>query len=185
MIYADRVRLRAMEREDIPRCVAWLNDPEVRHGLAMYLPMSIAQEEQWFEGMLQRPADQQSLMIDVREGDGWRHVGGCGYHEIQWRHRAGEVGIFIGEKSLWNQGYGTEAMRLLLRHGFETLNLHRVMLRVYDYNARAARSYEKAGFVREGALRQAIFHEGRYHDCHLMSVLRAEWDARTAGGGDS
>jgi RimJ/RimL family protein N-acetyltransferase len=76
---------------------------------------------------------------------------------------------------LWNQGYGTDAMRLLLRHGFETLNLNRIMLDVYDTNPRAVRSYEKAGFIHEGRKRQGMYKNGRYIDILQMSVLREEW----------
>ncbi|MCJ7435442.1 MAG: GNAT family N-acetyltransferase, partial [Anaerolineales bacterium] len=78
----------------------------------------------------------------------------------------------------WNQGLGTEAMTLLLRIGFETLNLNRIFLRVYADNSRAVRSYEKAGFILEGTLRQAVYKKGRYEDLHIMSVLRSEWDKR-------
>jgi len=82
----------------------------------------------------------------------------------------------IGDKSYWNQGYGTEALRLLLRVGFETLNLHRIFLRVYETNPRAIRAYEKAGFVQEGRQRQAEFKDGRYIDVLVMSMLVAEYD---------
>jgi len=82
----------------------------------------------------------------------------------------------IGEKNYWNQGYGTESITLLLKHGFETLNLNRIMLRVYEDNPRAIRCYEKAGFVHEGRLREARYFEGVYRDVMLMSVLRREWD---------
>jgi RimJ/RimL family protein N-acetyltransferase len=85
------------------------------------------------------------------------------------------VGIFIGEKSLWNQGYGTEVMKLLLKHGFHTLNLNRIALEVYENNPRAVRSYEKAGFVHEGCKRQGMYKDGHYIDILLMSVLRSEW----------
>jgi RimJ/RimL family protein N-acetyltransferase len=85
------------------------------------------------------------------------------------------LGIFIGDKRYWNKGYGTEVMRLLLRHGFSTLNLNRVFLRVFETNPRAIRSYEKAGFVFEGRMRQAEFIDGKYCDVILMSVLRSEW----------
>jgi RimJ/RimL family protein N-acetyltransferase len=67
-------------------------------------------------------------------------------------------------------------MRLMLKFGFETLNLNRIFLRVYEYNQRAIRSYEKAGFVLEGKLRQARYQAGKYHDEYIMSVLRSEWD---------
>jgi len=66
-------------------------------------------------------------------------------------------------------------MRLLLRHGFATLNLHRIYLRVFEDNPRAIRSYEKAGFVHEGRQRQGEYHEGEFHDVLFMSVLRPEW----------
>jgi diamine N-acetyltransferase len=175
MIYGERVRLRAIEQEDLPRFVAWLNDEEVTQGLMHYLPLSMADEESWYEGMRQRPADQRPLMIEVRVGDEWTPVGDCGFFNIDWRIRSAEVGIFIGEKSLWNQGYGTDAMRLLLHHGFETLNLNRIMLDVYDTNPRAVRSYEKAGFIHEGRKRQGMYKDGRYIDILQMSVLREEW----------
>jgi hypothetical protein len=81
------------------------------------------------------------------------------------------VGIFIGEKTLWNKGYGTEAMRLLLRHGFETLNLNRICLRVFETNPRAVRSYEKAGFMLEGRERQGMYKDGQYIDVLMMSIL--------------
>ena len=74
------------------------------------------------------------------------------------------MGLFIGDKSCWNKGYGTEVMRLLLRSGFETLNLNRIFLRVDEANKGGIRAYEKAGFVHEGRLRQAVFRDGEYRD---------------------
>ncbi len=175
MIYSGRIRLRAPERSDIPRFVTWLNDPEVRAGLLVSLPLSTADEEGWFEAMLKRPLEEHPMTIEVRQGDDWLPVGNCGFHNVDWRCRAAEVGIFIGEKSLWNRGYGTEVMRLLLKHGFHTLNLNRIALDVYETNPRAIRSYEKAGFVHEGRRRQAMYKDGRYVDILQMSVLRSEW----------
>jgi RimJ/RimL family protein N-acetyltransferase len=119
--------------------------------------------------------DEHPMVIEVQQADSWLPIGNCGFIKIDWRSRSGEVGIFIGEKRLWNQGYGTDAMRLLLRHGFDTLNLNRIALDVYDTNLRAVRSYEKAGFVHEGRKRQAIFKGGKYVDILQMSVLRQEW----------
>ncbi len=175
MIYGDRIRLRAVERNDLPRFVEWLNDPEVTAGLVMYLPLSAAVEEDWFDQMLKQPADQHPMVIEARSQDNWLAIGDCGFNSIDHRNRSGEIGIFIGQKDLWNRGYGTETMRLLLKHGFHTLNLHRIFLRVFETNKRAIRSYEKAGFVHEGRLRQAQFSNGKYEDVLLMSVLRPEW----------
>jgi diamine N-acetyltransferase len=176
MIYGDRIRLRQPERSDLPTFVAWLNDPEVRHGIHMHLPMSLAREEDWFEGMIKRPVEEQTLVIEIKQGKKWVTAGTCGFHNIDWRVHRAEVGILIGEKSLWSKGYGTEAMRLLLKHGFETLNLNRIDLMVYEDNPGAIRAYEKAGFVQEGRLRQAQYSKGAYQDVLIMSVLRSEWN---------
>lgn len=175
MIYGKRIRLRHVEQADLPRFVEWLNDPEVRQGLAMYLPLSQVEEEAWFEKMLKRSPDEQPLAIEVQARDGWEMVGNCGFFELDWRNRNAELGVVIGDKSYWNRGYGTDVMRLLLRHGFATLNLHRIYLRVFEDNRRAIRAYEKAGFVHEGRQRQAEFRDGRYLDVLMMSVLRSEY----------
>jgi len=177
MIYGERIRLRGVERSDLPQFKEWLNDPEVIEGLGMYLPLSMSDEEQWFEGMSKRDPVEKPLAIDIREDNGWRLIGNTSFFNLEWTNRSAELGIFIGDKSLWNKGYGTETVCLLLRHGFEALNLHRIYLRVYSTNPRARRSYEKAGFVLEGTLREAVYRHGKYVDMHVMSVLRSEWNA--------
>lgn len=175
MLYGKRIRLRGNERSDLPKFVEWLNDPDVRRTLSMSMPISQAAEEQWFENMLKRPSEEQSLGIEIKDGDGWRLIGNCGIFDIKWCARSAEVGLFIGDKSCWNKGYGTEVMRLLLRHGFETLNLNRIFLRVDAANLGGIRAYEKAGFVHEGRFRQGTFQGGEYRDMLFMSVLRSEW----------
>jgi diamine N-acetyltransferase len=175
MIYGKRIRLRGVERTDVPKSFEWINDPEVNEGLAVYLPMSLRDEEQWFDQMAQRDQSEKPMAIEVREGEGWNLIGNCGVFNIEWMHRTAELGIMIGDKSIWNQGYGTETMQLLLQHGFETLNLNRIYLRVYSTNPRAMRAYEKAGFVLEGTLREAVYKHGNYANVHIMSVLRSEW----------
>jgi diamine N-acetyltransferase len=176
MIYGERIRLRADERADLPLFVAWLNDPEVCEGISHYIPFSQVEEEQWFENMLKLPKAEHSLAIDIRTEDGgWRLIGNCGFFDFDWHCRCAEVGIFIGDKSVWNQGYGTDAMRLLLKHGFENLNLNRIYLKVYATNLRAIRCYEKVGYVSEGRLREAAYKHGQYVDFIEMSVLRSEY----------
>ena len=182
MIYGERVRLRALERSDVPQYYEWVNDPEVTAGLTLSLPMSTVDEEKWFESSTQRPQETRPLVIEVREGDGWQMVGNCSFIDLDWVARSAEFGIMIGDKTVWNQGYGTETVLLLLRHGFNTLNLNRIGLKVFADNERAIRAYEKAGFVREGRMRQAVYRQGRYKDVLFMSVLREEWNARTEEG---
>lgn len=175
MIYGDRLRLRAIERADLPSFVQWLNDPQVRLHLGSDLPISQASEEVWFENVLKDPPEERPLAIEVQEGDSWKLIGNASFMHIDWHARSAEVGLFIGDRSYWDKGHGTQVMHLLLRHGFETLNLNRIYLRVNAENQRAIRCYEKAGFVLEGRLRQAVYRRGNYQDVLVMSVLRSEW----------
>lgn len=177
MIPGEKVRLRRIERADLPRFSAWLSDAEVRRHLALIYPMSVAHEEQWFEAELQKEPAAQAFVIEAARVGGeadWNAVGVIGFHAIDWRSRAGELGLFIGEKAVWNAGLGTDAVRTLVRWGFRELNLNRVFLRVFEDNAPAIRCYEKLGFVHEGRLRQDRYQDGRYLDTLVMGLLRDE-----------
>ncbi len=178
MIYGERIRLRRIERADIPRYVEWLNDPEVRKGITVHLPISQVEEERWFERSQDAPLHERPFAVDIKTPQGWQHIGSTSLFDFDWRARRAEFGILIGDKSVWNQGYGTEITLLMLKHGFETFNLNKVYLKVYDHNRGARRAYEKAGYVLEGTLREEIYQNGQYYDAHMMSVLRSEWEAR-------
>jgi RimJ/RimL family protein N-acetyltransferase len=181
MIVGNCVRFRAVERGDLPAFVKWLNDPEVQQGIMIHHPFSQAEEENWYEGMIKNPIDEHVMGIEAREHDTedgeerWKLIGSLAFNQIEWRNRAAEFGIMIGDKDYWNRGYGTEAVRLLVNHGFSTLNLNRIFLRVFENNPRAIRAYEKAGFVHEGRLRQAEFRDGKYIDVLIMSILKDEF----------
>jgi RimJ/RimL family protein N-acetyltransferase len=142
VILGERIRLRAVERDDLPRFVEWFQDPEVRTGVSLFMPLSLVEEEQWYEGMLKRDPIEHTLSIDVHQGDEWTHVGGCGLFDFEPQSRRMELGIIIGDKSTWDQGFGTDAVRALLNHAFDTLNLNRVALRVFETNLRAIQVYE-------------------------------------------
>jgi RimJ/RimL family protein N-acetyltransferase len=176
VITGRNVRLRAIEREDIPRFVRWLNDREVTQYLLINSPLSKAMEEKWFDHQVEIPPTQgQVFAIETLVNDQWIHIGNCGLHNIEPVNNCAEFGILIGEKEFWNRGLGTEATRLTLKHGFEDLNLNRIFLVVYETNPRAMKAYESAGFVKEGVEREAVYKNGRYIDVYLMSILHSEW----------
>lgn len=180
-----KTRLRPIEKEDLTRYVKWLSDPDVRDGLGNFMPVSYGQEERWYERNVNEGPTQawaiDAQPIDMAMGP-WQHIGSAGFHDIVWRNRAAELGILIGDKAYWDKGYGEDAVRSLVDWGFNTLNLNRVALRVFDYNARAIRCYQKVGFREEGRLRQEHFHNGRYCDTVLMSILSGEWPGGAAAG---
>ena len=177
MIRGERVFLRAAERSDIPLFVRWLNDAETTSFLSMRAPMSEAMEEQWFNRMLEQQGKDAYHFTICLLADG-TPIGTMGLFRVDHVNGNAGIGISIGEKRLWGQGLGTDAMFALLDFGFGQLRLERLWLEVYEFNPRARRSYDKCGFVLEGVERRAIYKRGRYHDVQLMSILRDEWAAQ-------
>jgi RimJ/RimL family protein N-acetyltransferase len=175
VIVGERVRLRPIERDDLPRFVAWFGDPEVRRHLDLYLPLSMAQEERWFESLQERLDKQEAVLLAIDTAEG-THIGSVGLMPIHWKDRSAELGIAIGDRSYWDKGYGSDAVRTALQIAFREMNLHRVFLRVHDDNARGIRCYKKVGFRHEGTMRESTFKDGEYHDVHVMSILRSEYD---------
>ncbi|MEA3339654.1 MAG: GNAT family protein [Chloroflexota bacterium] len=174
MITGKKVRLRSIERDDLPRFVEWFGDPEVRRHLLVYVPFSLAQEEHWFESLQGRLERQESVVLAIETSDGV-HIGNIGLDSINWKDRNTELGIVIGEKAYWGQGYGGDAIHTMLGLAFHEMNLHRVFLRVDADNTRGIHCYEKAGFRKEGISREAVFKEGVYQDQHVMSILQSEF----------
>lgn len=174
-----KVYLRPFAREEAPQLARWINDPEVTRTLLMYRPMSVQAEEAWVAS-LGTGMDDIVLGIALKDGDAL--IGSVGLHRIDWKNRHASFGILIGEKGEWGKGYGTEATALMTAYAFDTLNLNRVWLHVYENNARGLRAYEKVGFRREGVLRQETFRQGRYFDAYIMAILRQDWEQRSPIG---
>lgn len=177
VIRGELIYLRGSERSDIPAFVRWFNDGEMISYLSMRAPMSEAAEEQWFTNMVANEGKGAYHFVMCRLEDD-KPIGTIGLFLIDELNGSAGIGIGIGEKDLWGQGYGTDAMNALADFGFGQLRLERLWLEVYEFNARARRSYEKSGFVLEGTERHAIYKLGKFHDVHLMSILRAEWAAQ-------
>ena len=172
MLKGERLTLRAIERDDLPRYVAWLNDPEVTDHLKAYLPFNLDDETDWYESQRKDNTNQIFAIVISAEN---LHIGSIALMKINQREQNAELGIMIGDKTCWGQGYGREAIQLLLPFGFNTLNLHRIYLRVDASHPAAIRCYTNCGFIEEGRQRDAIFRQGHFEDQLLMSVLRPEY----------
>lgn len=164
------VYLRPLDRGDAPAFVTWMNDPDLSRFLLTCRPMTLRAEEEYIDSLAQ--GERISLGIVLRDGD--RLIGGAGLHDIDSRCRKATFGILIGPPEERGKGYGTEATRLVVGYAFETLNMNKVCLHVYEYNPRGVRTYEKVGFRREGVLRQETYRDGRYWDTIVMGILREE-----------
>lgn len=102
-------------------------------------------------------------------------IGFTGLFDLHWNHGDTLLAIAIGDRRWWGKGYGTDALRTLMDYGFRELGLRRMTLIVFEYNQRARRAYEKAGFVVEGRIRGAMLRDGRRWDWLIMGALREEW----------
>lgn len=122
-----------------------------------------------------------SFPFDVVRLEDERTIGEGGLFDAFSQHRNAWLAIGIGERELWGKGYGTDAVNILLRFAFQELNLHRVNLATFEYNARAIHAYEKIGFVHEGKIRKAMKRDGRRWDMIAMGILREEWEAKQNG----
>ena len=171
ILQGEAVRLRPTEEQDLPAFVDWLRDSEVRFWLALEDPPTIESEREWLQTS-RSDAFCLTWAIETSEGSLIGSVELWGIDEAQGRAM---LGIAIQDKSQWGKGYGTEAVRQVLRYAFAELGLRRVALTVDVENNRAIRTYRKCGFVEEGVLRAYRLREGRPIDAFAMAVLAEQW----------
>lgn len=169
MIEGQRVRLRAMEPDDMEAMWRWQNDWATQR-LGDDSP-ELAVSHETVGRMFGAEGGLTSYMIEMLDG---RAIGSCGYYSYSGRNRSCSVGIWIGEADARGQGYGTAAMRLLLWYLFRQMGLHRVALTVMSDNTPAIASYRKCGFHEEGRDREAVFKDGGWIDNLHMGVLEHE-----------
>lgn len=176
MLTGKLVRLRAYEDTDLERVVAWINDREVTQWLSARYPLSTAQEREWLDRVMKRPASE-GLSLAIETLADFRHIGTISIHPVSVESGNAELGIMIGDKDCWSRGFGTDAILTLLEFAFLEMNLHRVQLDALDTNERAIACYKKCGFIEEGRKRESWYQAGAYHDLVFMGVLREEFRA--------
>jgi len=176
LLRGERVFLRPAEKSDVSIFVRWFADADMSSFLGMRAPFSEAMEEQWFARAVENQGKDHYHFVMCRL-DNSQPIGTISLFQVDQTNGTAGVGVSIGEKDLWGQGYGTDAMNALLDFGFGELRLERIWLDVYDFNTRARRSYEKSGFVAEGVQRHAHYSHGKHQDVVLMALLRGDWDA--------
>jgi RimJ/RimL family protein N-acetyltransferase len=178
VLKGEQVRLSAMDPAEMGKAYArWNQDSELTRYLdARLVSLRSAKAiSDHFEKELKEPS-QVEYGFTIRALADNLLLGDIGLYVIgDWMPRDAFVGLGIGEREYWGRGYGTDAMKVILRYGFTELNLRRVTLNVFEYNPRAIRSYEKVGFQHEGRLRSALLRDGKRWDMLYMGILREEW----------
>jgi RimJ/RimL family protein N-acetyltransferase len=174
MLRGERVWLRAATKADFVEEAPAVSDAETGHFLGIKQPISPEGAEQFAQQMLSQQGHSIWAFVICLLADD-RRIGSVNLRNLDRENGSAELAIVITDKSLQGRGLGTDALNCLVDFGFGELRLERIYLHVFDFNVRARRSYEKAGFQVDATLRHARFHRGQHHDVHLMSILRDDW----------
>ncbi len=175
MLRGKRVGLRPLETQDVYSLLKWFNDQRVLEDLGaehISFAVSLEEEKLILERMLRDVRAQWFVIVKLEDLEA---IGIAGLANIDERGASAEMRMIIGEVKDWGKGLGEEALRVLLGFGFDSRNLHRIWLRVAEYNQRAIRLYKKCGFVEEGRFRHDHYHKGEWRDACWMSILDSEW----------
>jgi RimJ/RimL family protein N-acetyltransferase len=180
ILKGELVRLSALDADELSKAFArWGRDSEFKRLLDSGTVRLYSQKavQKWLEKDIDEQSNNQHW-FSIRKLDDDKLLGDIDLFVYSWPARDAFVGLGIGERDFWGKGYGTDVMRVILRYAFTEVNLNRVTLSVFEYNPRAIRSYEKAGFRHEGRQRQILNKEGRRWDMLFMGILREEWMER-------
>ncbi len=176
----EQVRLMAFNPEKDSEVEArWTSDPDFWRltSLKPACPLSTAQvkkrREAW-EKEAREKRNRFDFAIRLRADD--RLVGYAHIDSLEWNHGHAWLHLAIGDPADRGQGYGSEAMRLLLRYAFHELNLYRLTTDTFEYNPRGVKFLERHGFVLEVRRRQAILRDGKRWDEYRFGLLREDWE---------
>lgn len=174
-IKAERIILRDKRIEDAAADYAWRTDEELaRLDATKPLKMTLRDFKSFSKDELRytNPSSRR-YALETMEG---RHIGNCMYYDIDERRGQAELGIMVGDRDYWDNGYGTEAVDAMLTHIFTHTSMDRVYLHTLEWNIRARRSFAKSGFreIKE------VHRSG--NNFVLMEVMRFEWKERKAAG---
>jgi len=171
-LVGEKCYLSPCSLQDAEKWTEWDNNLEVAIPLGdeAYTPYSLEKMHE----ILSDVARQQSHILSIVDLETDQAIGRCMLFDIDHVNRKAMLGMVIGEKAYWGQGYGQEATRLLLDYGFNLLNLNNIMLGAFSFNERAIHCYRKVGFREIGKRRQARIIAGKEYDVVLMDMLAEE-----------
>ena len=175
-LIGDRIYLapKGISEEEIEKFTEWMNDFQVTDYTGRTSQITTyGGEKQYLENAV-KDANNRSFNIVEIETD--KLIGTVGLEHFNWVERSAVLGIFIGEKDFRSNGYGTEAIKIILEYGFKYLNLHSIRLDLLSINERAHKCYLKCGFKDTGSSREQIFLNGKYYDKLHMDILENEFE---------
>ena len=170
----ERIFLGPLSKKlDLKTYASWLNDPETTLYMGSGKFPSTVEGLKKYIDLYNNSRD--GMLLGIFTIKNSRHIGNISLHMIDWRSRNGEIGIVIGEKKAWGQGYSTEAIKLVVWHAFNKLNLHKLYAGMIDGNEPSWRAFKSCGFKKEGLLEEHFYLNGKYLDCFRVGLLKKDF----------
>jgi RimJ/RimL family protein N-acetyltransferase len=181
------VRLAPIDHEKDPEVESrWTHDLALMRSLSLQpaIPLSLAQVKKRYEAIEKEVDESKRLFhFTIRSKQDNSLLGFARIEWIEWTHGTGNLRMAIGDQANRNQGYGSEAIRLMLNFAFNELNLYRLSALVGEDNPAAMRFFTRHGFVEEVRRRKALLRDGQEWDLVHLGLLRDEWLALVKGEG--
>ena len=172
ILAGERLRLEPTQKEYLPEFIRWFADMDVTRYLLSRFPMTLKQEEEWFETTSRDQNNVHWTMVV----DG-RPIGVTGLNRINWVSRGAMSGTIIGAKEEWGKGYATEAVHLRTEFGFRELNFERIESQSMAPNVGMHKALYKAGYRKIGTASRYMYRDGEWLDSFLFECLRDDWEA--------
>ena len=170
-IKKDNILLRSIEDKDLEFLREMINDPEIKKmtvGQCNY----VTEEEhlKWFSN-LKNEKNRLRFMIEIDRVT----IGTIILENIDLSNKNASISIKIGKTDFKGKGYGTKALRLILKYAFDELDLHMIYANVLEYNEASKKLFEKCGFKIDGIKRDAVYRDGKFHRLYLFSIIKEEF----------
>ncbi len=170
-MHGKHIYLRPLLAEDSDAYFKWINDKELVLKNAQFKPISKSAHEKWFENIV---LDNSIIIFSIIANQNHKLIGSCSLRNIDLNHHNAELQIRIGEIDYHGQGFGSEAIHLLIEYGFLKMNLKRIYLHVFSHNIAAIKAYRKCHFKQEGVLKKAAYINGEYIDVIVMAIINEQ-----------
>jgi len=170
-ICGERIYLREVRPSDVNESYyQWMNDSEVTQYLeTRFYPNSMESLREYVTSKL---GDRDNVFLSIILKENEQHIGNIKLGPINWIHRFADVGLLIGEKSCWGKGYATEAISLVTKYAFNTLNLHRLTAGCYETNMGSAKAFLKVGWKQEGLRIARFYCNGSYTNEIILGIVQ-------------
>lgn len=176
-LQSERIYLRSIKESDAPIMLESTKDEEIRYMTGTKSTFTLEQIQSYINN-ISKDSSRNDLAICLKEND--QMIGELSITDIEEEAKKAGLRISMNSIELTGKGYGTEAIKLILKFVFEDLELNRLQLEVFSHNIRGIRTYEKVGFIKEGTLRESLYYNGKYSDEIIMSILRKDYKKQSS-----